>query len=214
MYIRNTIDSRLYDKIYVTSDTHFNHNQDFVFKRRGFEDPYSMNDSIIDKINSTVGSDGILLHLGDFCLNTSIEQYQDILSRLKIKELWMLNGNHNNPHLKYYANNPDSINPPNAEQPAITLLGDYFTFTIKNDASKKRYNFICMHFPIQVWDGIIYGTMHLCGHSHGHLPVSRPDDTTCRILDCGWDVHNAPISLTHIIEIMQNKKIIPLYHLI
>jgi calcineurin-like phosphoesterase family protein len=213
MDIRTTIDSNLYDKIFVTSDTHFNHNQDFIFKRRGFDNVDTMNDSIINKINDVVGTDGILLHLGDFCLNTSLEQYKDILSRLKIKELWMLNGNHNNPHLKYYGANPNDINPIDATQPTITLLGDYFTFSIKNAASKKRYNFICMHFPIQVWDGMVYGSMHLCGHSHGHLSLSRPEDDTCRILDCGWDVHSSPINLSQIVEIMKNKKIVPLYHL-
>jgi len=90
MQVMQKLSDEVYDKLFVTSDTHFNHNREFAWKTRGYEDPQQMTEDMINIINSTVGEDGILLHLGDFCLNTTREMYEDILSKLKIKEIWML----------------------------------------------------------------------------------------------------------------------------
>ena len=102
MQIMQKLSEETYNKLYVTSDTHFGHNKEFVYKERGYNNTVEMNDDMINIINSTVGSDGILLHLGDFCLNTTQEGYHDILRRLKVKEIWMLWGNHNNPIQRSY----------------------------------------------------------------------------------------------------------------
>jgi hypothetical protein len=90
MEVMQKLTDEVYNNLFVTSDTHFNHNKDFVYKARGYENPQEMTEDMIRIINDTVGKDGILLHLGDFCLNTTSEQYRDILKRLEIKEIWIL----------------------------------------------------------------------------------------------------------------------------
>jgi len=194
-----------YNNLFVTSDTHFNHNQEFIYKSRGYNTPQEMNDSMIDIINSKVGPNGVLLHLGDFCLNTTEEQYKSIVSRLKIKAIWMVWGNHNNPIQKSYGGTVHQT---------VDVIGDvyirylhyYYTFR-----KGKRY-YICSHFPFRVWDGMSYGAAHLCGHSHGTLPISRPEDKTHKILDCGWDVHNKPLTMKEIEDIIDSKHINLLHH--
>ena len=195
----------IYKRLFVTSDTHFNHNQEFIYKQRGYDNPQQMTDDMIDIINSTVGEDGILLHLGDFCLNTTKEQYDDIISRLKIKEIWMLWGNHNNPIQKNYGGTVEQVCAYNRNV-FIKYLGHYFTFR------KGKNAFVCFHFPIQIWDGMNEGSMHLCGHSHGHNVISRPESGTEKILDCGWDIHKKPLTMSEIEAIMSVKVINSLHH--
>ena len=195
----------VYNKLFVTSDTHFGHNKEFLYKNRGYSSPEEMNEDMINIINSTVGEDGILLHLGDFCLNTTSEQYYDILSRLKIKEIWMLWGNHNNPIQKSYGGTREQITAFN-KGIFIRYLNHYFTFR------KGKKVFVCFHFPISVWDSVNYGSMHLCGHSHGNYLISRPEDKTRKILDCGWDIHSKPLTMQEIESIMASKKLELLHH--
>lgn len=205
MQVMQKISDEVYDNLFVTSDTHFNHDKEFLYKSRGYENPSVMTEDMIRIINETVGEDGILLHLGDFCLNTTHEQYFDILSKLKIKELWMLWGNHNNPIQKNYGGTREQVCA-YSKGLLTRYLGNYFTFR-----NKRKY-FICFHFPIQIFDFMSYGSMHLCGHSHGHNPISRPEDKTHKILDCGWDIHKKPLTMQEIETIMLTKSTNTLHH--
>lgn len=194
-----------YNNLFVTSDTHFNHNQEFVYKKRGYESPEKMTHDMIDIINSTVGENGILLHLGDFCLNTTRDQYHYILSRLRIKEIWMLWGNHNNPIQKSYGGTREQVAAWNRGV-FIKYLNHYFTFR------KSKKVFVCFHFPITTWDGESIGSMHLCGHSHGNYDISRPEHKEKKILDCGWDIHKKPLHITEVEAIMYTKSINSIHH--
>jgi len=205
MQVIQKLTDEVYDKLYVTSDTHFNHNKEFLYKRRGYETPQDMTTDMIETINSIVGEDGILLHLGDFCLNTTYEEYHNILRRLKIKEIWMLWGNHNNPIQKTYGGTREQICAWN-QGIFIKYLGHYHTFR------KSKKEFVCFHYPIQIWEGMNEGSMHLCGHSHGHNTLSTPEDKTYKILDCGWDIHEKPLTMQEIEAIMSTKDINPLHH--
>jgi calcineurin-like phosphoesterase family protein len=164
-----------------------------------------MTEDMIKVINETVGEDGILLHLGDFCLNTTPEMYQDILSKLRVGEVWMLWGNHNNPIQKSYGGRVTQV-AALVHGTYVRYLQHYFTFR------KGRKTFVCFHFPMRVWDGMAWGSMHLCGHSHGSLEISRPEDKTHKILDCGWDIHKKPLSMKEIEDIMSTKGINNLHH--
>jgi calcineurin-like phosphoesterase family protein len=205
MEVKYKMTDEEYSRLFVTSDTHFGHNQEFIYKKRGFSSPQEMNDSMIQKINEVVGPGGILLHLGDFCLNTSYEEYLNILRRLQIKELWLLWGNHNNPIRKSYGGTVEQISAFSGGI-FIKYLDHYFTFR----HGKKI--FVCFHFPISVWDGMGKDAMHLCGHSHGNFLPSTPRDTTHKILDCGWCVHEKPLSMKEVERIMSKKGTNNLHH--
>lgn len=205
MQVKQKLSDKEYDNLFVTSDTHFNHNQEFIYKKRGYKSPEEMTQNMIDTINTTVGENGILLHLGDFCLNTTTEQYHYILSRLRIKEIWMLWGNHNSPIQKSYGGTREQIAAFN-NGIFIKYLDHYFTFR------KSKKIFVCFHFPVSIWDGMSKGTMHLCGHSHGHHTLSRPENTTHKILDCGWDIHKKPLTMKEVEGIMAKKGTNSLHH--
>jgi calcineurin-like phosphoesterase family protein len=205
MEVMTKLTDEEYDNLFVTSDTHFNHNQEFIYKKRGYDNPQKMTHDMIDIINNTVGENGILLHLGDFCLNTTKDQYHYILSKLRIKEIWMLWGNHNNPIQKSYGGTREQIAASN-QGIFIRYLGHYFTFR------KSKKVFVCFHFPIQIFDGMSQGSMHLCGHSHGDNPLSRPEDKTHKILDCGWDIHGKPLTMKEVESILEKKGVNSLHH--
>ena len=205
MEVQQKLTPEVYNKLFVTSDTHFNHNKEFVYKVRGYDNPTSMTDDMINIINEVVGSDGILLHLGDFCLNTTTAQYHEILSKLKVKEIWMLWGNHNNPIQKSYGGIREQVCAYN-KNILIRYLGHYYTFR------RGKNEFVCFHFPIQTWDNVNNGSMHLCGHSHGGNKIALPETNEGKILDCGWDVHGKPLSMAEIEAIMMNKQIVANHH--
>jgi calcineurin-like phosphoesterase family protein len=197
--VKKVLTQEEYDNFFVTSDTHFYHNKDYIFASRGYHNPIVMTDDMIDIINTTVGKRGILLHLGDFCLNTELAQYLELIKKLDIGQLWLIKGNHNNPHgrLDYR-----EIDVPYT----ILDLGDYFSFRF----GKRKYS--CSHFPYMVWDGMRHGVGHLCGHSHGTLAVTRPEDKTYKILDCGWDIHKKPLTIKEVNDILDSKMINNLHH--
>ena len=55
-------------KIWLTSDTHFEHDKDFVWKARGFENVSKMNQAIVKNWNAVVDVDDIVYLLGDIML--------------------------------------------------------------------------------------------------------------------------------------------------
>jgi len=198
MQVMKKLTDEEYNSMFVTSDTHFGHRQEFIYKQRGYDSPESMDVDMIHIINDTVGVDGILLHLGDFCLNTSRERYINILRQLKIKAIWMIWGNHNNPIQREYGLTQQQVIAYHGSL-LIRYYGHYLTLR------HRKNDYVCFHYPLQTWNGINQGSKHLCGHSHGNFTLSRPEDTTHKMLDCGWDVHNKPISLDHINDIMKLK---------
>ena len=197
--VKKVLTEEEYSNLFVTSDTHFNHNQAFIYASRGYKNPEEMTTDMVKIINNVVGKNGILLHLGDFCLNTDLRQYLWLLSRLQIGQLWLLNGNHNNPHGNLDYREVDTSY-------EIKHFGDYFSFRYKN----RKYS--CSHFPFAIWDGMRNGVVHCCGHSHGTYPLSRPENKTHKILDCGWDIHRKPLTIDEVNDIMDKKEINNLHH--
>ena len=197
MFVKENISSDLYNKIFITSDTHFNHQKEFIYKERGYKNVYEMNQDMISIINNTVGPDGILIHLGDFSLNCDPQTFNKIVYSLNIKKLRLLNGNHNSPWFGCKDEYKEKID----------FLGDYHTFRINSHGT-----YVLFHFPILVWDGQLKGSKLLCGHSHGGLFFSLPQNKESKVLDCGWDVHRRPISLQEVDDIMQTKKTANLHH--
>lgn len=197
-----TLTDEQYNNLYVTSDTHFNHNKDFVYATRGYNNPQQMNDEMFSTIRDVVGPNGILLHLGDFSLNTNVSEYNSFISQLQVKELWMLYGNHNSPWFKEY----DHLNEYTIGSTKIINLDSYKLLRHKG----KR--FVCLHYPLVTWELESHGSMMLCGHSHGTYSLSRPEHLEKKILDCGWDIHRKPLHISEVQDIMSKKGINTIHH--
>ena len=117
-------------KIFVTSDTHFNHINILKYESetRPFESVEEMNETIIANWNSVVGKEDIVYHLGDFFMG-KLDEIEPILERLN-GHIILIRGNHDS------ANRIELF-----KQHGIIVKDiDFITY-------KGRY-FIMCHFPI------------------------------------------------------------------
>ena len=78
-------------KIYVISDHHFYHSNIISYHRTEFDNIFEMHEHIINKHNSIVGSDDIVIFLGDFCFKkAAIKSFLEQMNGHK----YLLLGNH------------------------------------------------------------------------------------------------------------------------
>ena len=84
------------DKLFMSSDSHFDHFNITKYCHRPFENRKDMNDSLIANWNSAVPEDGIVVHCGDFMLphNIGDKEYVKIWNKLNFKTLILCRGNH------------------------------------------------------------------------------------------------------------------------
>jgi len=91
--------------VYVTSDTHWNHNPKWpvpLWQSRGYKSLEESNVHIIQSINERVRENDILFHLGDLTLNCTEEQFERFIGSIVCKNIYTLWGNHNSPAWKIY----------------------------------------------------------------------------------------------------------------
>ncbi len=81
--------------IFATSDTHFCHDQPFIWQKRGFSNIDEMDETLVANWNSVVGEDDEVYHLGDVFLNggENYEKAGAILRRLH-GSIRLITGNH------------------------------------------------------------------------------------------------------------------------
>ena len=79
-------------KIWITSDTHFNHANIINYCARPFKDVEEMNATLISKWNNSVGKEDIVWHLGDFAMGGAKE-----IEALRVQlngKIYLIRGNH------------------------------------------------------------------------------------------------------------------------
>lgn len=199
-------------KIYITSDTHLGHQREFIWEDRGYENSKQHDDSMIRILNETVRATDILIHLGDFCLNTSPSQFEEFLSRINCQNIYMLWGNHPNPHyknvyiplLKRYLGNlyKDDMELYPLRYRNVVYFGHYAEMVLNG-----QFMVLC-HYPIYIFNEMQHGAWMLCGHSHNGCSLSKVDTEEGRILDVGWDGHSKPWSFLEIKKLMDTKRFV------
>ena len=80
------------NKVYFTSDTHFQHTNIIKYCRRPFKTVEENDEELIRRWNEKVPEDGIVFHLGDVAFGDK-EKVDDILRRLHGK-IYLVIGNH------------------------------------------------------------------------------------------------------------------------
>ena len=89
-------------KLFFTSDTHYGHNNicrattnwtDADSVTRDFKSLEHMNNTIVDNINSIVGENDVLIHLGDFSFG-GFDNIAEFRSRILCKNIHLTCGNH------------------------------------------------------------------------------------------------------------------------
>lgn len=192
-------------RVFITSDTHFGHQRDFVWKARGYSSVEEHDAGVIASINTVVRENDILFHLGDFCLNTPFDKFDVLLDSIKCQNIYHLFGNHNNPHEKnvYRKLVGDKEQYP-VKYKNITYYGHYMEAILNG-----QFVVLC-HYPIYIWNEQNNGAWMLCGHSHYGCPFSRKENFDAKILDVGWDGHGQPWSMEEVKKVMATKQFIAL----
>jgi calcineurin-like phosphoesterase family protein len=190
-------------KVWITSDTHYGHKNICrgvtswrlpdgsipINKTRDFDTIEEMNEAIVDGINSVVGQDDVLIHLGDFSFG-GFENIQKFRDRIICKEIHLILGNHDT-HIE---NNKGDV------QELFTSVNHYTRLLYKNKT------FVLFHFPISSWDSLNKGHIHL--HGHVHLPTNLRFGKGKK-MDVGMDGHTTfgVYDMNDIIRIMDKREI-------
>ena len=193
-------------RVWFTSDTHYNHANickattswtDADSVTRDFSSLERMNEELVFWINQRVAQDDILIHLGDWSFGgfESIKEFRD---RIICQNVHLVLGNHDH-HIE---KNRDDI------QSIFSSVNQYLDLEVSwwvVGKKKERQRFICMHYPIASWNGMNDGAIHLFGHVHLPNQIRVADG---KAMDVGVDGNSLePISLENILTIMRYQPI-------
>lgn len=166
--------------VFICSDTHFNHGNIIKYCNRPYSSVDEMNADMIKRWNSVVGSDDIVIHLGDFCFGNK-EKIKNIFSQLNGK-IDLVMGNHDSLKIKdYYEIGFHKV----YDRP---ILFDNF--------------FILSHEPIQwIKDGDVYANIY----GHVHDMEMYKDYTKNTFCACVERIGYAPIKFDEIKSILNEQ---------
>ena len=170
-------------EVWIFSDPHYNHKNICrgttnwrtldgeipLEQTRDFKTLEKMNEAILKGINENVGQDDILICLGDWSFG-GFESIEEFRNRIICRNIHLVLGNHDH-HIE---RNRDDI------QRLFTSVSHYETLVI----NKKTFRLF--HYPIQSWNGMNEGDIHL--HGHVHLPSNRKFGQGKK-MDVGIDGH-------------------------
>ena len=183
--------------IYLTSDLHFNHNREFIWKARGFTSVQEMNEEIIKRYNALVRPDDDVYILGDSSLGGGDAQIladnKALIEQLNGR-LHIIRGNHDTDRrVVMYASCKNVVGP--------ILYADMLHY--------KGYHFYLSHFPTLTGnlekESLKQCTCNLFGHTHQttNFHMDMP-----YMYHVGVDSHDCkPVLLDDIIKEMETKVI-------
>ena len=151
-------------RIFATSDTHFGHDREFLYKPRGFNSIAEHDEEVIRRWNETVEPDDWVLHLGDVMLGDN-KHGLECLKKLNGK-IFIVPGNHDTAtRIKLYKELPNVKILEPVETEFAPLQSAAFQFKY------KKYSFYVSHQPTMTsnLEKAPYLKMHLInlfGHTH------------------------------------------------
>lgn len=160
------------NKLFFTSDTHFGHFRIASLCNRPFESRSEMDRGLIERWNSVVPEDGIVVHCGDFTLihKESLREYEKLASKLNGKIL-LVRGNHDRVPV---------IIEPELESKFIAIVD---VAMIHLDGIK----ILASHYPMLAYPANyqVFGHIHTLadGQCHG-----LDEDVPCRLRNNQYDV--------------------------
>ena len=181
--------------IFITSDWHFNHDREFVYKVRGFDSIEEMNEAIIERHNSVVGPEDTVFALGDCGLGGSdaavLAANKELIERLNGK-ITIIRGNHDTDRrVQMYESCKNVID--------ASLYANMLHY--------RKYHFYLSHFPTLTAnlekESLHQCTCNLFGHTHqtDNFHLDMPF-----MYHVGQDSHNCyPVNLDDVIEEMKAK---------
>lgn len=176
-------------RIFVTSDLHFCHDREFVYKPRGFDNVWAMNNAIVENWNKTVNVDDDIYVLGDLMLNNN-DMGMRYIKQLK-GNIHVILGNHDTDARVELYNN------------CYNIVEVCYATVIKYNG----YHFYLSHYPTMTAnlekEWLKQCMINLYGHTHQNTNFYNDIPFMYHV---GVDSHNCtPVLLDDAIEDMKNK---------
>lgn len=179
--------------IWLTSDLHLFHNQEFVYKSRGFDTMEEMNAAIEANWNEMVQDDDTVYILGDLMvggMSAGNEAGMQIVRRLKGEKHIVLGNHDTDARVALYRNEP-SIK----DVQYATLL------------RYGGYRFYLSHYPSITTnlqhETLKQGTINLFGHTHSK---ERFYNDTPFMYNVAMDAHdNRPVSIEQVLSEVKER---------
>lgn len=173
-------------QIYLTSDLHFNHNKEFLYKPRGFNSPEEHDEGIIKNWNETIRDKDTVFILGDIGMTANHEYLAYCVNRLAGRIIW-IRGNHDTDKKVEYIKE----HCPNVMLVSYAEMLQY-----------RKHSFFLSHYPTAVGnydDEEKHNKFYsLCGHSH--TKNKWQDFNTMKSYHVELDAHNNhPVNIETII---------------
>jgi len=188
--------------VWITSDTHYHHTNICrgvtrwrtldgkipTDHTRNFQDLDEMDSVIVNNINSKVGPNDTLIHLGDVAFG-GFEKIGEFLNRLVCKNIHLVLGNHD----QHITKNKEDI------RSRFLSVSNYLEVEIGG------VEFVLSHYPLCSWNKLGKGSIHL----HGHVHLSAKDKWgNGKRLDVGMDGNNMhPYKLSEIVHMMDRREV-------
>lgn len=178
------------NKIYLTSDLHFGHDREFIWKVRGYDSVEHMNTRQVEKWNAIVDSDDDVYVLGDVVLGDP--KNIEYVRRLN-GEIHIVLGNHDTlTREQMYRELPNVVE--------VAEIGIRLKY--------KKYHFVLTHYPMLTGnlekESLKQMSLNLYGHTH---QLTNFYNDMPFMYHVGVDSHNGyPVLVDDIIEEM-NKKV-------
>lgn len=176
--------------IYFTSDLHFCHAREFVYKPRGFDSVQDMNKMIVHNWNNVVNPDDDVYVLGDIMLNNDDEGLR-LLKSLK-------------GHIHIIIGNHDTDTRVEKYKECWNVVEVCYATIIKHNG----YRFYLSHYP--TFTGVLEkplkkNLLNLYGHTH---QVTRFYEDIPFMYNVGVDSHDCiPVRIDDVIAEMKLKEI-------
>ena len=142
------------NQIFFSSDLHFMHDREFLYKPRGFNSIYEMNEAIVKNFNEVIDDDDDLYLLGDLMLNDN-DAGMKLFNQLPGRKHLII-GNHDiDSRVELYKNG----------RQVVEILGYATMFRY------KKFHFYLSHYPTMTSNlddnGKLYkSVINLYGHTH------------------------------------------------
>lgn len=179
--------------IWLTSDLHLFHNQEFVYKSRGFDTVEEMNAAIEANWNEMVQEEDIVYILGDLMVggkSAGNEAGMQIVRRLKGEKHIVLGNHDTDARVALYRNEPS--------------IKDVQYATLLRYAG---YRFYLSHYPSITTnlqhETLKQGTINLFGHTHSK---ERFYNDTPFMYNVSLDAHdNRPVSIEQVLAEVKER---------
>ena len=179
--------------IWLTSDLHLFHNQEFVYKSRGFDTVEEMNAAIEANWNELIAEDDTVYILGDLMVggkSAGNEAGMQIVRRLKGEKHIVLGNHDTDARVALYRNEP-SIK--DVQYATLLRFGGY--------------RFYLSHYPSITTnlqhETLKQGTINLYGHTHSK---ERFYNDTPFMYNVSLDAHdNRPVSIEQILAEVKER---------